>query len=348
MNHTILHLLSSNRFSGAENVAIQIILGFKEAYNIDLYYCCPDGPIREFIHDKSIKYVALESMSVRSLNKVVKQLNPTIIHAHDMRASLLSSIVAPTCTLISHIHNNSYSSRGISIKSVAYLIPAMLAKHIFWVSKSAYEGYIFHKFFYKKSSILMNVLDVKLLQNKVLEDDNNYSYDVVFLGRLVYPKNPQRLIRVLKIACKINPSIKVAIIGDGDMRDETLALIKDENLTQNIDYLGFKTNPYKILSSSKLMIMTSRWEGLPMCSLEAMSLGVPLVATPTDGLKEIITSGVDGILADDDDSLAASIAKIVDDNNYHRYLSENARNKAIELLDFEKYIISIAKVYGIS
>ena len=129
----------------------------------------------------------------------------------------------------------------------------------------------------------------------------------MFLGRLTYPKNPHRLIKVLQLVCNTNPSTKIAILGDGDLREEVLALIRDSKLLSNIDYLGFQNNPYKILSSSKLMIMTSSWEGLPMCSLEAMSLGVPLVSTPTDGLKEIITSGIDGILDEDDLILASSV-----------------------------------------
>lgn len=347
MKKVVLHLLSSNRFSGAENVAMQIISGFKKDYDIDMYYCSPDGPIREYLNNQSVKYIGIGSMKIAKIKEVINDINPTIIHAHDMRASLYASLAAPHITLISHIHNNSYGSRGISLKSIAYIIPGLISKHIFWVSKAAYEGYIFHKLFKKKSSILMNVIDVDELKNKVSEDTNSYNYDVVFLGRLTYPKNPHRLIKVLQLVCNTNPSTKIAIIGDGDLREEVLALIRDCNLLSNIDYLGFQNNPYKILSSSKLMIMTSRWEGLPMCSLEAMSLGVPLVSTPTDGLKEIITSGIDGILDEDDLILASSVIKIITDADYHKYLSDNAVSKANNLMNIQNYIYNIASAYGI-
>lgn len=59
---------------------------------------------------------------------------------------------------------------------------------------------------------------------------------------------------------------------------------------------GFRKNPYKILKNSQVMIMTSRWEGLGMCALEAMALGVPVVSTPTGGLCEIIEDGKNGFL----------------------------------------------------
>ena len=48
------------------------------------------------------------------------------------------------------------------------------------------------------------------------------------------------------------------------------------------------SNPLRLLECSKVMIMTSKYEGLPMTVLEAMALGVPLVSTPVDGLKDII------------------------------------------------------------
>ena len=94
--------------------------------------------------------------------------------------------------------------------------------------------------------------------------------------------------------------------------------------------------------------MTSRYEGLPMCSLEAMSLGIPVVSTRTDGLKEIIFSGIDGILDDDDFVLASSINKIVTDTEYQQYLSKNAKSKAQSLMDFNSYIHNIAVVYDFS
>lgn len=348
MKIIVLHLLSSNRFSGAENVAIQIISGFKEFDTIDMYYCSPDGSIREYLEGKSVKYIGLEKLSIAKIKKVIKTIKPTIIHAHDMRASLLASIAAPHITLISHIHNNHYEARGISLRSIAYTLPGIIAKHIFWVSKAAYDGYIFHKLFQKKSSILLNVINVDDLKYKVSEDTKNYNYDVVYLGRLTDQKNPQRLIKVLQLACTMNENLKIAIVGDGDLRDEVLTLIRDYNLSNNIDYLGFINNPYKILSSSKLMIMTSRYEGLPMCSLEAMSLGIPVVSTRTDGLKEIISSGIDGILDDDDFVLASSINKIVTDTEYQQYLSKNAKSKAQSLMDFNSYIHNIAVVYDFS
>ena len=228
---------------------------------------------------------------------------------------------------------------------MAYLYAGIKSKQIFWVSKSSYEGYFFHKFLSKKSIVLRNVIDIPALEEKAAKDTVEYDYDIVYLGRLTYPKNPQRLILVLEKVIKRMPNVKVAIIGDGDLKDEIVNMIAEKKLGDNIHYLGYKTNPYKILASSKVMVMTSRWEGLPMCSLEAMSLGIPLVATPSDGLMEIIDNGVDGILSEDDDTIVDSLVSIVESPNYQDSLSRKAKEKALKLMDIQQYISKINEAY---
>lgn len=68
-------------------------------------------------------------------------------------------------------------------------------------------------------------------------------------------------------------------------------------LENSVSFLGFQKKPLKMLQDAKCMLMTSRWEGLPMSALEAMALGVPLVCTPTDGLNALITEGETGFCA---------------------------------------------------
>ena len=73
-----------------------------------------------------------------------------------------------------------------------YKYAAQKAKHIFWVSKSAYEGYAFHEQFEEKSSILYNVIDAEEVYKKAAQDEKKYAYDIVYVGRLTPPqKNPR-------------------------------------------------------------------------------------------------------------------------------------------------------------
>ena len=121
--------------------------------------------------------------------------------------------------------------------------------------------------------------------------------------------------------------------------------IEEMKLQQNIELYGFVENPYKILKNSSIMLMTSRWEGLPMCALEAMALGVPIVSTPTDGLKEVVQEGITGYLREDDAELADKILEILRDEKLRSELSVNAYEQSLQINSIDKYREEIFRVY---
>ncbi len=341
----ILHLLNTNRFSGAENVVCQIIDLFSCNNKYEMLYCSPKGNIENTLKERNVSYAGIDALTCKEVKRVISEYQPDLIHAHDMRASFIASCVCGKIPLISHIHNNAYDSRAITIKSVAYLKAAWKAKHILWVSQSSFDGYAFHKLFARKSSVLYNVIDVDRLLEKAQSDINQYCYDVVFLGSLIYPKNPQKLLDVCSCLITMKKDIQIAVIGIGDMSQEIVKTASERALLDNIDFLGFKNNPYKILKDAKCMIMTSRWEGTPMCALEGMALGVPMVATPVDGLKKLICDGENGFLSDDNTILAQRIFDIVTNSELHKKLSDNQIKKSTKMNNSDEYRDKIEKIY---
>lgn len=333
----ILMVLSSDRFSGAENVVCQIINMFRNKDGIEFVYCSCDGDIKNALAEKNITFAPMSDITVGELKRVIGEVKPDVIHAHDMRASFISAKACGKIPMISHIHNNAFDARKISPKSVAYLLAAKKASHIFWVSNSSLEGYKFRNAVAKKSDVLYNIIDVNELYQRMLGDSGEYAYDITYLGRLSYPKNPQRLMTVFAKLVAKKPDVKIAVIGTGDLEEETKALAKELGIEKNIDFLGFRSNPTKILHSSRVMIMTSRWEGTPMCALEAMALKVPIVSTPVDGLKDLVINGETGYLSDNDDELADRIYDILSDCELHKRLSENIYEKALKYNDIEIY-----------
>lgn len=345
MKIKILHLLVSNTYNGAENVVCQISNLFEDDSNTEIIYCSPDGSIRSALEEQRVKFEPLANLSVKEIRRIISIVNPTIIHAHDMRANVLAYLANRSIPRIAHVHNNNFDSRGISLKSVLFYIAAKNARHIFWVSKTSFEGYYFAKKLNQKSEVLYNVINIEALYDKASRDTAMYDYDFVYLGRLTYQKNPERLVRLMHKLVDANPKIKCAILGDGELAGPIREYISIHNLENNIHYLGFSSNPYKILQCSKAMIMTSRWEGLPMCALEAFSLGIPVISTPADGLKEIIVNNRNGFISDEDDELKVELLRIFEDNNYQSLLSQNALDTANELMDLEKYKKSISIAY---
>ena len=116
-----------------------------------MYYCSLDGPIRIALEEKGVNFHPVKELSIKELKRVIRDVQPTVVHAHDMRAGFLASLACGKIPLISHIHNNNYNSRSISLKAILYLYAALKAKHIFWVSKTSYDGYYFHNRLLKNS-----------------------------------------------------------------------------------------------------------------------------------------------------------------------------------------------------
>lgn len=342
----VMHILQSNRFSGAENVVCQIISLLK-GDDIEFVYCSQDGQIRKALDEREIEFKPIMDMSVSEFKRVIREEEPDIIHAHDMRASFMAALTCGTIPLISHIHNNNFDSRGLSLKAILYLYAAKKARHIFWVSNSSFEGYKFHNGLTEKSTILYNVIDIEALRNKMRLDEKDYDYEVVFLGRLTPQKNPHRLIDVFEKVLHKRASTQIAIVGTGELDQEIRSIVKEKGLENQITFLGFQSNPYKILHDAKVMVMTSRWEGTPMCALESMALGVPIVSTPTDGLADLVKDGVTGYLSSSDDILAEKIVEILENEDLYYKLSDMSKNEMEIMMDLDKYKQTLLDIYRI-
>ena len=342
----VMHVLNSRIYSGAEKVVCQIIKSFRDDTGMEMVYCSPDSEIvRQMLAEQDVTYLPMETMSIKELSRVIAEQKPDLIHAHDMRASFFSALCCGKIPLVSHIHNNAYDARGLSPKTVAYLLAGFRAKHILWVSNSSYEGYAFHKLFAKKSSVLYNIIDTEQIFEKKAKDETTYDYDMIYVGRLTFQKDPQRLMRLCARLRESKPDLKVAIVGTGELEEEVKALCAELGIQNNVQFLGFQSNPIKMIHDSKAMILTSRWEGTPMCALEAMALGTPVVSTPSDGMTDLLDDGVNGYLTDDDGQMAEKLLKIMNDPVHRTYLGENARKKFANINDAPKYKQAIADCY---
>ena len=342
----VLHLLPSTFFSGAENVICQIFDVMSSEKDLEMVYCSPDGKIRESLKQRNVPFLPLKAFRLRHIKKAIREFKPDIIHAHDILAAFMASRATRDIPIISHMHGNNILMRRVTYLSLIYKAAHKRLKHIFWVSKSAFEDYVFKSAVVDKSSLLYNIVNPETIVSKMRCDENTYNYDVCYIGRLTYPKHPQRLVKVLRGVVDLKPDIKICVAGSGDMAEETMALAKAADLDGNVDFLGFVSNPLKIINDSKVMIMTSRYEGTPMCVLEAMALGKPIVSTPVDGLMDIIKNDINGYLSNDDDELARRIVSIVEDECLFERLSEGVRSTSDRINDKNTYKNSILEVYN--
>lgn len=337
----VLHLLYSDRFSGAESVVCHIIRTMEPSHR--MIYASPDGPIADALSERGVTFAPLRSLSVREVRRVVRAYGVELIHAHDMRASFVARLAAPHLPLVFHIHNNATDGRRLSVKSLLFRLAARRARHIFWVSESAMREYRFAKAVRAKSSVLENIVDREPLVKRAEADAA--AYDVVFLGRLTAVKDPLRFLSLMRRVADAYPSLRCAMIGSGDMENEVRERVTALGLERTVELLGFCSNPYPYLSRASLMVMTSVYEGMPMAALEALTFAVPIVATPVDGLVTLIGQGEGGVLSSEDDVLVGAILTLLTDPVALATRRAEAAAIAARHNDVEAYRARIEEVY---
>ena len=117
-----------------------------------------------------------------------------------------------------------------------------------------------------------------------------------FLGRLVEQKNPLLLLEVLD-ALRAD-GYRLAIIGDGPLSEQLRRRAAALALTDRIELMGSLPRAQALdrLRAIDVLLLPSLWEGMPLAALEAMAIGVPVVASAVGGLTEVIEDGRSGFL----------------------------------------------------
>ncbi len=108
----------------------------------------------------------------------------------------------------------------------------------------------------------------------------------IAIGSLTYQKGFDRLIGLMS---EISHEYELVIMGEGPMRGELTRLVSHFSLGSRIRIVGYQKNPWPLLGASDVLLISSRWEGMPNVALEALALGVPVIGTETSGgLKELV------------------------------------------------------------
>lgn len=341
----VMHLLQSSRFSGAENVVCQIIKLFEDQPEVEMVYCSPNGQIAEVLKERGINYFPLKKLNNKEVKKAIKFIKPTIIHAHDRTAGFYASMASSKIPVVAHMHVNNNKGVKLLLRNFLWTISAIKFKHIFWVSNSSFAQFPFHKLLDKKSSVLYNVLSKENIIDRCLKDCNEYLYDLAFVGRLTYQKNPEKLLNILRKIAQSKEDIHVAIVGDGEYSNYVKKYIANNNLQDIIDYKGYVQNPLKIIKDSKMLILTSRFEGTPMVAIESLVLGTPIISTPVDGMKEIIVPDVNGFFAESEDDFVIKILETIDDTEKIEVLRKGAMESVKNFTDTNSFRSAIEEVY---
>ena len=170
---------------------------------------------------------------------------------------------------------------------------------------------------------------------------------VGFIARNTKQKAPLLFLESLRRAHEQAPLIKGLFIGEGDLDAETDSFIAQHQMKGYLYRSKFRLDVPALLKSIDAYCLPSLWEGLSIALLEAMSMGKAIIATPTDGTKELITDSVNGLVVpfNDADETAKAMLRFLSDGALRTRCGEEARHLVAERFNAERVARAVEEIY---
>jgi glycosyltransferase involved in cell wall biosynthesis len=316
---------------GAEKAMAILANSFLErGYNVDLIMANARGPFLEILR-KGVVCVDLQSPSVfRSLFKLAKYFRKsspdvvlTALNYANVTAILARLISGKNFRLVINEQNNNFNRKktinaGIKVLGLRVLVKVLypFADVIVSVSKELSEEI-------KKDNFL-NKPKVTVLYNPIIFSESKTYTEikisepyVISIGRLESQKNYSLLIRAFDLL-QHKTQINLLILGEGSQRQFLEKLIQELRLDDKVFIPGFVLNPHEYLKKSKMLVLSSNYEGLPTVLIEALFMGIPVVSTNCKtGPNEILEGGKWGRLVEpgDVEGLCQAMLDTLNDQN---------------------------------
>tara|TARA_B100000686_G_scaffold354409_1_gene464493 strand:+ start:1686 stop:2783 length:1098 start_codon:yes stop_codon:yes gene_type:complete len=169
-------------------------------------------------------------------------------------------------------------------------------------------------------------------EEPVIEDWIQSSKEPIILtvGRLSSQKNISLLIDSFSEVLEIKKS-KLLIIGDGPQRKILESKVSSMNLSKEIKFIGFSSNPYKYFKYCSVFVLTSKFEGLPNVLIESQALGLPIVTTDSPGgSREVVSDGRSGLLVKNINKkeISKNIIELIDNNDLRIKLIQEGKKSS--------------------
>jgi len=175
-----------------------------------------------------------------------------------------------------------------------------------------------------------------------------FSKNVLFVGRLHPIKGVQYLLQAMKIVHEKMPDVKLILVGDGEERERLESLTDSLEIQECVEFVGRvpheRVTDY--MNQSDIFVLPSLSEGFPVTILEAMTCGLPIVATRVRGVLDIIENDINGYLVDsmNPEQIAWALQKILENEQLRENISSNNRDEA-EKYSWDKVVIRLEGIY---
>lgn len=170
---------------------------------------------------------------------------------------------------------------------------------------------------------------------------------VGFIARCTKQKNPLVFLAALERIHAVNPSVKGLFVGEGDMDEEVDAYIQQHQMSGYLYRSPFRTDVPDLLHIIDVYCLPSLWEGLSIALLEAMAMCKPIIATPTDGTKELLQHKKNGLVVpfNDAGAIVDAINSFCADRQLMETCAKTARLYVEECFNAQRVADSVLKIY---
>lgn len=170
---------------------------------------------------------------------------------------------------------------------------------------------------------------------------------LITVGRLRVEKGHRYLIDAAAEIARLHPKVHFLLAGDGALRAELEAQVQAADLTQHVHFLGDRRDVPYLLAASDIFVLPSLWEGLSIALLEAMAVGLPIVASEVSGTVVAMVAGETGILVTPGDvgQLIAAIERLLSDPVCAAQMGHAARERVERLFSAQHQARAHAALY---
>lgn len=170
---------------------------------------------------------------------------------------------------------------------------------------------------------------------------------LVCVARLRPEKDLGTLLRAAGILAERNVDFELHIAGDGECRQELERLAGDLNLSTRVRFAGLIQDVANFLRQGRVFVLSSLTEGISLTLLEAMAVGLPVVATAVGGNSEVVDDGVTGLLVPsrDPEALADALGRLLADADLCRRMGAAGRTRVEERFDIRRMVRQYEALY---